>query len=73
MALKYREREEIVGKRFLCLQSHTNSVFGNNSKHNNKRTKLSEDCSQWHWKRGTVRAATHTDSSNSELNVCIDP
>jgi hypothetical protein len=58
--MAYKYREEIVGKRFLCVVNNSNSI---NTK--SKRNKISE----WQWKRGTVRASTHQDFRNTELNV----
>ena len=53
MAFKYRE--EIVGKRFLSVRSAGKL----------KVSKLSE----WDWRAGVVRAATHKDSTNQDISV----
>lgn len=53
MALKYRE--EIVGKRFLCVNS-------------SGKPKLSR-ISDWDWKAGVIRASSHRDIKNSDLSV----
>lgn len=54
--MAYKCREEIVGKRFLSV-----SGFG--------KLKLSK-ISEWSWRAGVIRAATHKDSTNKELQVC---
>jgi len=65
--MAYKYREEIVGKRFLCVySSNLNNNCSNGSKF--KPNKITE----WQWKRGTVRAATHQDFRNTELNVRLN-
>ncbi|CAG2170332.1 unnamed protein product, partial [Oppiella nova] len=74
MALKYREREEIVGKRFLCVQSLPNDSNSANCGHKHtKRTQskvnqLIQHFHDQHCKRGTVRASTHHDPHHHDLN-----
>lgn len=53
MALRYRE--DLVGKRFL-------SVSGVSKINVNK-------VSDWGWKAGVIRAASHKDNKNKELQV----
>lgn len=53
--MAHKFRDEVVGKRFL-------SVSGNS------KLKLSK-ISEWGWKAGVIRAATHKDNSNKDLQV----
>lgn len=52
-AMAYKHREEIVGKRFLCVSG---------------RGKLSK-VSEWDWRAGIIRAASHKDPKHPELSV----
>lgn len=71
MALKYKQREEIVGKRFICVQNPSSAPTKSQTKRGSHGKPALDDQSQWHWKRGTVRAATHHDASNPDLSVRI--
>lgn len=53
--MAYKYREEIVGKRFLCVKS-AGKV---------KSNKVSE----WEWRAGIVRAVSHKDSSTHDVSV----
>lgn len=53
--MAYKCREEIVGKRFLSVSGFTKIKLG----------KISE----WGWRAGVIRAATHRDNNNKELQV----
>lgn len=53
--MAYKCREEIVGKRFLSVSGFTKPKLG----------KISE----WGWRAGVIRAATHRDNNNKELQV----
>lgn len=53
MACKYRD--EIVGKRFLSVSGFT-------------KLKLSK-ISEWGWRAGVIRAASHKDNTNRDLQV----
>lgn len=57
--MAYKCREEIVGKRFLSVSGFAKL----------KLNKISE----WGWRVGVIRAATHKDSTNKELQVCYCP
>lgn len=48
-------REEIVGKRFLCVTGSS-------------KLKLSK-INEWDWRAGVIRACTHTDSKHHDLQV----
>ena len=52
-----KTREELVGKRFL-------SVSGSS------KLKLSK-ITDWDWRAGVIRACTHTDSKNHDLQVRV--
>ena len=51
-------REELVGKRFLLVSS-------------NGKLKLSR-ISEWNWKAGVIRSASHVDIKDPELQVRFD-
>jgi hypothetical protein len=53
--MAYKCREEIVGKRFLSVSGFTKLKSG----------KISE----WGWRAGVIRAATHKDNNHPELQV----
>lgn len=53
--MAFRYREDLVGKRFL-------SVSGVSKLNVNK-------VSEWGWKAGVIRAASHKDNKNKELQV----
>lgn len=53
--MAFRYREDLVGKRFL-------SVSGVSKINVNK-------VSEWGWKAGVIRAASHKDNKNKELQV----
>lgn len=53
--MAYKYREEIVGKRFLCVSSPGKL----------KLAKISE----WEWRSGVVRAVSGKDTNNVELSV----
>lgn len=53
--MAFRYREDLVGKRFL-------SVSGVTKINVNK-------VSEWGWKAGVIRAASHKDNKNRELQV----
>ena len=55
--MAYKFREELVGKRFLSL-SYTDN--------NAKSGKIVSD---WGWRGGVIRAATHRDSKSQDLQV----
>ncbi|RWS29304.1 hypothetical protein B4U80_00430, partial [Leptotrombidium deliense] len=55
--MAFKCREEIVGKRFLCISSPA-------------RLKLHKIC-DWVWRRGIVRASSHRDIHNPELCVSL--
>ena len=55
--MAYKYREEIVGKRFLCVSGFTNLKLG----------KINE----WNWRAGVIRAASHKDTSHQDLQVLI--
>lgn len=55
VAMAYKCREEIVGKRFLSVSGFSKLKSG----------KISE----WGWRSGVVRAATHRDNTNQDLQV----
>lgn len=57
LKMAYKCREEIVGKRFLSVSGFA-------------KLKLSK-ISEWGWRAGVIRAATHKDSTNKELQVCL--
>ena len=54
-------REELVGKRFLLVASSS----GKSSKSPPKLSRISE----WNWKAGVIRCASHVDSRDPELQV----
>lgn len=54
--MAYKCREEIVGKRFLC-------VSGLN------KTKSNAKIADWGWRSGVIRAASHRDNKNQDLQV----
>lgn len=54
--MAYKCREEIVGKRFLC-------VSGLN------KPRSSAKISDWGWRSGVIRAASHRDNKNQDLQV----
>ncbi|RZF44566.1 hypothetical protein LSTR_LSTR001324 [Laodelphax striatellus] len=56
MAHKYRD--EVVGKRFLSVSASS-------------KLKLSK-ISEWGWKAGVIRAATHKDNTNKDLQVLVE-
>ncbi|XP_022919363.2 probable JmjC domain-containing histone demethylation protein 2C isoform X1 [Onthophagus taurus] len=56
--MAYKYREEIVGKRFLSVSGFTKLKLGR--------------CSEWGWRSGVVRAATHKDNTNKELQVLVE-
>ena len=53
-------REELVGKRFLLV-----AASGKSSKSPPKLSRISE----WNWKAGVIRCASHVDSRDPELQV----
>ena len=55
--MAYKFREEIVGKRFLSVSGFTKL----------KVNKISE----WGWRAGVIRAASHRDNSCHDLQVSI--
>ena len=73
-----RCRKDIVGKRFLCY-SAVSSIHHNG--HSSKAAQLrtassptpSSDPSRWPWRSGTIRAATHhnTDQHDLQVNLSI--
>lgn len=54
--MAYKCREEIVGKRFLC-------VSGLNKPKSNAKI------ADWGWRSGVIRAASHRDNKNQDLQV----
>lgn len=54
-AMAYKYREELVGKRFLCVSGPA-------------KLKLSK-LSDWEWRAGIIRAASHRDTKHLELTV----
>lgn len=56
--MAYKIREEIVGKRFLSVSAYNKL----------KLTKISE----WCWRAGVIRAATHKDNAHKDLQVIIN-
>lgn len=56
--MAYKYREEIVGKRFLSVSGFAKL----------KVNKISE----WGWRAGVIRAASHRDNSNDDLQVRND-
>lgn len=54
--MAYKCREEIVGKRFLC-------VSGLNKPKSNAKIH------DWGWRSGVIRAASHRDNKNQDLQV----
>ncbi|KYQ51429.1 hypothetical protein ALC60_09427 [Trachymyrmex zeteki] len=57
--MAYKFREEIVGKRFLSVSDFTKL----------KVNKISE----WGWRAGVIRAASHRDNGCHDLQVIFDP
>ncbi|XP_014240695.1 probable JmjC domain-containing histone demethylation protein 2C isoform X3 [Cimex lectularius] len=57
--MAYKIREELVGKRFLSVSAYKNNV---------KLGKISD----WCWKAGVIRAATHKDNTNKDLQVLVE-
>lgn len=55
--MAYKYREEIVGKRFLSVSGFTKLKIG----------KISE----WGWRSGVIRAASHKDNKHKDLQVSI--
>lgn len=55
--MAYKFREEIVGKRFLSVSGFTKL----------KVNKISE----WGWRAGVIRAASHRDNSCHDLQVSV--
>jgi len=53
--MAYKYREEIVGKRFLSVCGYS-------------KLKLNK-ISGWGWRAGVIRAASHKDNTNKELQV----
>ena len=53
-------REELVGKRFLLV-----AASGKSSKSPPKLSRISE----WNWKAGVIRCASHVDTRDPELQV----
>ncbi|KAK3916731.1 Lysine-specific demethylase 3A-B [Frankliniella fusca] len=49
----YKPRQELVGKRFLCVTGALDS--------------LSDDISEWGWRSGFIRAASHLRSDDEDL------
>lgn len=56
--MAYKFREEIVGKRFLSVSGFTKLKVG----------KISE----WGWRAGVIRASSHKDNTNKELQVLFN-
>ncbi|KAJ9598028.1 hypothetical protein L9F63_026867, partial [Diploptera punctata] len=56
--MAYKYREEIVGKRFLSVSGFTKLKLG----------KISE----WGWRAGVIRAASHKDTSHQDLQVLVE-
>ncbi|RWS08206.1 hypothetical protein B4U79_07813, partial [Dinothrombium tinctorium] len=56
--MAFKCREELVGKRFLCISS-------------SQRLKLPK-IADWVWRRGVVRAASHRDINNPELSILVE-
>lgn len=54
--MAYKCREEIVGKRFLCVSGFTKAK---------SNTKIAD----WGWRSGVIRAASHRDNKNQDLQV----
>lgn len=50
-----KTREEIVGKRFLCVSGSS-------------KLKLSK-INEWDWRAGVIRACSHNDSKHQDLQV----
>ncbi|XP_017771380.1 PREDICTED: probable JmjC domain-containing histone demethylation protein 2C, partial [Nicrophorus vespilloides] len=57
--MAYKSREEIVGKRFLSVVSGFTKL---------KIGKISE----WGWRAGVIRAATHKDNNHKDLQVLVE-
>jgi len=57
-------REELVGKRFLLVASSS----GKSSKSPPKLSRISE----WNWKAGVIRCASHVDSRDPELQILVE-
>ncbi|XP_030757045.1 probable JmjC domain-containing histone demethylation protein 2C isoform X2 [Sitophilus oryzae] len=57
--MAYKCREEIVGKRFLSVSS-------------DRFTKIKGKVRDWSWRAGVIRAATHRDITNSDLQVLVE-
>ncbi|KAL7295661.1 hypothetical protein TKK_0011017 [Trichogramma kaykai] len=57
MAKTYQYREELVGKRFLSV---------NNPDDDKPKLKVSE-IEKWDWRAGVIRATTHRENNNEEL------
>lgn len=57
--MAYKCREEIVGKRFLSVSGYTKLKLG----------KISE----WGWRAGVIRAASHKDNTHKDLQVILYP
>lgn len=55
--MAYKYREEIVGKRFLSVSGFTKLKLG----------KITE----WGWRAGVIRAASHKDNKHKDLQVVI--
>lgn len=53
--MAYKCREEIVGKRFLSVSAYA-------------KLKL-EKISEWGWRAGVIRAASHKDNAHKDLQV----
>ncbi|XP_076257984.1 lysine demethylase 3 isoform X2 [Rhynchophorus ferrugineus] len=56
--MAYKCREEIVGKRFLSVSSGF--------------TKIKGKVRDWNWRAGVIRAATHRDNTNPDLQVLVE-
>lgn len=57
MEMAYKYREELVGKRFLSVSGVSKLNV----------TKISD----WGWKAGVIRAASHKDNKNKDLQVIL--
>uniref|UniRef100_A0ABD2WUE2 JmjC domain-containing histone demethylation protein 2C n=1 Tax=Trichogramma kaykai TaxID=54128 RepID=A0ABD2WUE2_9HYME len=62
MAKTYQYREELVGKRFLSV---------NNPDDDKPKLKVSE-IEKWDWRAGVIRATTHRENNNEELQVLVE-
>jgi hypothetical protein len=75
-----RCRKDIVGKRFLCVSSHSINGGGGQSSSSPiksaiqqqqqlQRTTLTNEPARWAWRAGVIRAATHHNIDQHDLQV----